>query len=108
MENRFESPATVGPNNVQEYVLPDGRQLILRPAAPEDAASFLHYIEQVAGESDFLTFAPGEFRVTEASQRQTFAVAQGCANELFLMAELNGRIGRQPVLPGIGPPEDLP
>ena len=74
------------------YLLPNAQTLILRPAIPQDAAAFLQYIEQVAGETDFLTFGPGEFGGSEECQRQTYALALITDNELFLMAEINGRI----------------
>ena len=33
---------------------------------PADAAAMLEYLEAVSGESDFLTFGPGEFELTDA------------------------------------------
>jgi len=48
--------------------LNDGRVLVIREAAAEDARALLTYVEAVSGESDFLSFGPGEFELTEAEE----------------------------------------
>jgi RimJ/RimL family protein N-acetyltransferase len=42
----------------------DGRSAEIRVAQPADAAAMLEYLEAVSGESDFLTFGPGEFAIS--------------------------------------------
>ncbi|HWR39230.1 MAG TPA: GNAT family protein [Patescibacteria group bacterium] len=82
MTNNFSETS----DDVQVIRLGDERTLLLRPALPQDAASFLAYIEQVSGETDFLTFGPGEFNGTVEEQHHTYAFARLSTNELFLMA----------------------
>ncbi len=51
----------------------DGRTVEIRAAVPADAAAMLEYLEAVSGESDFLTFGPGEFELTEAQEAEHLA-----------------------------------
>ena len=44
--------------------LRDGRQATVRYASEHDAAAIVAYVEAIAGESDFLTFGPGDFGMT--------------------------------------------
>jgi len=53
----------------REKTLPNGNKLFIREAAGIDAADLLKYIGQISGETDFLTFGPGEFKMTEDEER---------------------------------------
>ena len=46
---------------LSKHQLRDGRVLVIREAAIEDAHVVLDYIESISAESDFLSFGPGEF-----------------------------------------------
>ncbi len=52
-----------------EHPLADGRILLIRPATAADAATLLDYVEAVGGESDFLSFGPGEFGLSLAEEQ---------------------------------------
>ncbi len=66
-------------------MLANGRVLNIAHASVEDAAELVAYLEQVSGESDFLTFGPGEFGLT-TEQEATFIsdLAGGSFNFLLV------------------------
>jgi len=77
---------------MKNYTLKSGKELIIRQAQAGDAATLLKYIETTSGESDFLTFGPGEFTLTleqEASYLQACIEAPNC---LYLIGELDGKV----------------
>ena len=55
----------------RKYTLKNSLLLIVRPVAVEDARAVLDYVKSVGGESDFLTFGPGEFELTEPEDDQS-------------------------------------
>jgi RimJ/RimL family protein N-acetyltransferase len=56
-----------------ESLLKDGSRIVVSHAEPGDAAEIVAYIERVSGESDFLTFGPGEFGITVEGERKFIA-----------------------------------
>jgi hypothetical protein len=52
------------------HELVDGLRLFIREATAEEARSVLDYVQQVCGESDFLTFGPGEFGFGEQQEKE--------------------------------------
>ena len=52
----------------RKHQVRNGQVLVIREAVPEDARALLNYVEAVSGESDFLTFGPGEFELTEEQE----------------------------------------
>jgi RimJ/RimL family protein N-acetyltransferase len=73
------------------HLLKNGDTLIIRVGCPDDAANFVDYIDNCAGQSDFLTFNQGEFSTVEA-QRISIEELSNVKNGLFLIAEIGGRI----------------
>lgn len=67
-------------------------QLTLRPALPKDAERVLAYLEQVAGESENLTFGPGEFGISPEQERMVLQQALDTPTSLYLLAEIEGNI----------------
>lgn len=59
----------------------------IRRELPDDAEGIVRYIAQVAGESDFLTFGPGEFKVTPEQERSYLEQMGAQENCLFIIAE---------------------
>ncbi|GLV60418.1 acetyltransferase [Dictyobacter sp. S3.2.2.5] len=82
--NTFES--------VQHFELRDNLQLTLRPARPEDAGELLAFVEQIAGESENVTFGPGEFGMTEEEERTYLRQVAETPTSLYLVAEIAGEI----------------
>jgi RimJ/RimL family protein N-acetyltransferase len=74
------------------HELDDGRILLIRQAAVEDARAVLDYVQDISGESDFLSFGPGEFELTEAQEE---AFIRGCLasdNQVYLLGLVEDRI----------------
>ncbi|MBN1260672.1 MAG: GNAT family N-acetyltransferase [Anaerolineae bacterium] len=68
--------------------LKGGRQLIVREAAPEDARALLAYIETVSGESNFLTFGPGEFELDETQEANVLQRFRETPNQIYLIGKI--------------------
>jgi RimJ/RimL family protein N-acetyltransferase len=69
----------------RQHQLKDGQVLVVQEAAPGDARTILDYVEQVSGESDFLSFGPGEFELTEAEERAYLGKCLAADNQLYLV-----------------------
>lgn len=76
----------------QTRLLKDGRQFLIREAAGPDARTVLAYLETVSGESDFLTFGPGEFDYSEAEEVAILENFQAATNQLFLLGLVAGEL----------------
>ena len=74
------------------YVTKTGETLHIRPARPEDAARLLVYVEQVAGESEFLTMGPGEFELTEAQESAYLEAVSQSPNGVYVLVLLGDEI----------------
>lgn len=72
--------------------LKNGQTMILREAVAEDAEAMISFVNQVAGESDNLTFGPGEFNITLEQEKNILADFQQGLNQLFLIGEIDGEI----------------
>jgi RimJ/RimL family protein N-acetyltransferase len=68
-----------------QHRLPGGLSLLIREAVPEDAAALLGYIEAVSAESEFLTFAPGEFTLSVAAEAEVLRQYAQADNQLYLL-----------------------
>lgn len=77
---------------MQDISLKNGLAAIIREASPEDAPQMLRYIEQVSGESEFLSFGPGEFQTTVEREEEFIESTQNKENALIILVELNGKI----------------
>jgi RimJ/RimL family protein N-acetyltransferase len=76
----------------QHTLLKNDLQLTLRRAEPRDAEQLLTYIEQVAGESENLTFGPGEFELSVQEERVFLQHMAESQTSLYLIAEIAGEI----------------
>jgi RimJ/RimL family protein N-acetyltransferase len=77
---------------VTRHDLTDGRTLLIRPAVVADAPALLDYLEVVGGETDFLTFGPGEFGLSVAEEEEHLRKAARSDNELYLVGLIGGSI----------------
>lgn len=77
---------------MKEVNLKNGDRLIIRKAQKEDASRIIEYINNVAAESDFLTFGAGEFNVSIADEEAQIVSSIKTDNSLFIVAEIDGRI----------------
>lgn len=70
----------------------DRRKLLIREATGGDAATILAYLEQVSAETDFLTFGPGEFELSEAKEAAYLEGCRGAENCLYLIAFVDSNL----------------
>lgn len=69
-----------------------GEDLLIREAISDDALAFIKYLNQVAGESNFLTFGAGEFKMTIEEEKKFIEDHHQADNQIFLVAEVNQEI----------------
>ena len=72
--------------------LRDGQTLTIREAKPGDAAELLAYIEQLAGETQFLTMEPGEFSLTEEQEAHYLRQCAESPNQAYIVGCIDGVI----------------
>lgn len=76
----------------QSHLLDRNQTLVIREAAAQDAAEILDYIHAIAGESDYLSFGPGEFDIPLDREREILARFHEADNQLYLVGLLDGQI----------------
>jgi RimJ/RimL family protein N-acetyltransferase len=74
------------------HQLRDGTVLLVRQATPDDALALLDYVAAISGESDFLSFGPGEFELTEAEERQFLAQCLASQTQLYILGVVEDAI----------------
>lgn len=72
--------------------LKDGRILEIRKVALDDAQDLMALVEAVSGESDYLTFGPGEFSLTLAQEEEYLKGLASSENQAYLVGLVNGVI----------------
>ena len=77
---------------MKTYQLRDGAELIIRSATVEDAAEMVSYVQQVGGESDFLTFGAGEMTMTIEDEKSFIESVLKAENRLFIVATIDEKI----------------
>jgi RimJ/RimL family protein N-acetyltransferase len=77
-------PRTYDPNN--------GCVLLIREAAADDARALLESIEASSGESDFLSFGPGEFELSDAEEEAFLRKCREADNHLYILGLIEERI----------------
>lgn len=68
--------------------LKNNLELTLRRAEPRDAEQLLAFIEQIAGESENITFGPGEFQMSVEEERAFLQSMAESPTSLYLIAEI--------------------
>jgi len=69
----------------RKHELKNGRVLLIREVAVEDARAVLDYVHDISGESDFLSFGPGEFELTEPEEQEFIRKCLASDNQLFIL-----------------------
>ena len=72
--------------------LKNGRELIIREARKEDAATLVDYVNTVASESDNLTFGDGEFRMTVEQEEAYIESLAGNPTSTMLLGTVDDKI----------------
>ncbi|MGE5678708.1 MAG: GNAT family N-acetyltransferase [Pseudomonadota bacterium] len=70
--------------------LKNGETIEIRRAVKEDGKALLEYVECISGESDNLTFGPGEFKATVEQEESFLEHMSGQDNAIYLIAH-NGK-----------------
>ncbi len=83
---------TVSAMEPRSYELKNGRVLLIREAAVEDARAVLDYVHGVGGESDFLSFGPGEFDLTEPEEQEFIRRCLASDNQLYILGSIDDTI----------------
>jgi len=94
----------------RHIVLPHDLPLTLCQAGPGDAERVLAFLEQMAGESENVTFGPGEFGWSVGEEREFLRQSMQTPTSLYLLAEiagdlagtLNFSVGRRPRMQHMG------
>ena len=76
----------------QHTSLKNNLWLTLRRAEPKDAEKVLAFLNQVAGESENITFGPGEFELSVEEERAFLQQSAQSPNSLYVIAEIAGEI----------------
>jgi RimJ/RimL family protein N-acetyltransferase len=74
------------------YRLRDGRVLTIGLMDERDAEEVVAYIDRVGGETEFLTFGPGEYDLTVAQEEEFLRRLQGGRFNFLLKGVLDGQI----------------
>lgn len=72
--------------------LPSGESVIIREAVKEDAEEMINFVEQVAAESDFLTFGPNEFAITLEQEERILDSLNKSNNQIMIIALIGTEI----------------
>jgi RimJ/RimL family protein N-acetyltransferase len=76
----------------RKHELKNGRVLLIREVAVEDARALLDYVEHISGESDFLSFGPGEFELTEPEEQEFIRKCLASDNQLYILGSIEDTI----------------
>ncbi|MFL5627350.1 MAG: GNAT family N-acetyltransferase [Ktedonobacteraceae bacterium] len=76
----------------QHAPLKNNLRLTLRRAEPRDAENLLAFLNQVAGESENITFGPGEFGLSVEEERMFLQQTAASPTSLYVIAEIAGEI----------------
>lgn len=76
----------------RKHHLKNGHVLVIREAAVEDARAVLDYVEGISGESDFLSFGPGEFELTEAEEEDFLRKYRDSDNQLYIVGLIDDTV----------------
>lgn len=72
--------------------LSSGEVLMIREARSEHAQELIDYFNEIAGETNFLSFGAGEFRYTKQEEEQVLRHYQEQDNQIYLIALIRRQI----------------
>ena len=75
-----------------EYPLNSDQKLVIREALEKDAAVLLEFVNQVGGESDYLSFGAGEFNVSISDEQKFLNKCHSSKNQLFILGFIEDQI----------------
>jgi RimJ/RimL family protein N-acetyltransferase len=75
-----------------KHELKNGSVLLIRQVAVDDAPAVLEYVHAISAESDFLSFGPGEFELTEPEEEEFIHNCLASENQLFIIGSIDDAI----------------
>ena len=76
----------------KEHHLKNGLKLIIREARPQDAADLISYVNKTGSDSNFLSYGPGEFEITEEEEKKILQRFFDTENHLYIIGLIDGKI----------------
>lgn len=76
----------------QERILKDNTRLVIREGVAEDAAALLEFASEIFGQTDFLSYGPEDFELTEVEERKFVNEFYESPNQVFLLGLIEERI----------------
>lgn len=76
----------------RKYELKKGGILQICEASVEDVRGVLDFVLTISEETDFLSFGPGEFELTELEEREFIRKSLATDNQLFLVGSIDDEI----------------
>jgi len=77
---------------MKKISLKSGEVLIIRKAIPEDATKIINYAEKVSGESDNISYGPGEFGVTFEREQNYLLLLKNSKNCITILGLIKKQI----------------
>lgn len=77
---------------MKKVELKNGKILTVREGIKEDAKDLISFVNNVAGESDYLTFGEGEFNITVENEEKILEDYEKEKNKIFIIAEIDGEV----------------
>ena len=77
---------------MEHICLRNGDAVVIREAKKDDAKALIEYVNTISGESDFMTFGPGEFGMSIEQEESFLDNVAGQKNAIYLIAVAGGRI----------------
>jgi RimJ/RimL family protein N-acetyltransferase len=78
--------------NSYRHILKDSQTLYIREARACDAARQLEFLDRMCGETDFISFGPGEFDLSVDEEAEFIEKCLTKDNQLFIVAEIDETI----------------
>lgn len=75
-----------------KYKLKNGRILQISEASVEDVRGILDFVPAISEETNFLSFGPGEFELTEPEEREFIRKSLAADNQLFLVGSIDDEV----------------
>jgi len=77
---------------MDELCLKNGKFLSISRAHPDDASSVIAFVNQIAGETNNLTFGRGEFHLSVEQEKQYFSDLLTSKNSIFIIGKIDSQI----------------
>ncbi|MGB3713206.1 MAG: GNAT family protein [Candidatus Promineifilaceae bacterium] len=68
-----------------KHRIQNGRLLEIREAKVQDAEAILEYVERISGESEYLTFGPGEFELSVIEEENYLRNCHQSDNQVYII-----------------------